>query len=83
MNKFWTCGPFKEAADKLDLMVYRAEQIRVFMEAVEEHTKIVLICHLLIKVYFYRICKSFLVHLLNLFLDSNLNCECKMHLKTF
>ena len=40
MNGFWTCGPFKEAADKLNLMVFKAEQMRVFMETVEEAKKI-------------------------------------------
>ena len=40
MSKFWTCGPFKEAVDKLELMIFKAEQMRVFMETVEEHTKV-------------------------------------------
>ena len=38
--KFWTCGPFKEAADKLEMMVYKAEQMRIFMETIEESKKV-------------------------------------------
>jgi len=37
---FWTCGPFKEAADKLEYMVFKAEQIRIFMEVLEESKKV-------------------------------------------
>ena len=40
MKGFWTCGPFKEANDRLEQMVFRAEQMRVFMEVLEEHEKI-------------------------------------------
>jgi len=38
--KFWTCGPFKEAADKLEMMVFKAEQMRIFMETLEESQKV-------------------------------------------
>lgn len=38
--KFWTCGPFKEANDRLDTMVFRAEQMRIFMETLEEINKV-------------------------------------------
>ena len=40
MKGFWTCGPFKEAADKLETMVFKAEQMRIFMETLEEAEKI-------------------------------------------
>ena len=40
MKGFWTCGPFKEANDRLEMMVFRAEQMRVFMEVLDEHEKI-------------------------------------------
>ena len=40
MKGFWTCGPFKEANDRLEQMVFRAEQMKVFMEVLEEHEKI-------------------------------------------
>ena len=40
MKGFWTCGPFKEANDRLDMMVFRAEQMKVFMEVLEEHEQI-------------------------------------------
>lgn len=40
MKGFWTCGPFKEAADNLDRMIYKAEQMRVFMETLEEAKKL-------------------------------------------
>ena len=40
MKGFWTCGPFKEANDRLERMVFRVEQMRVFMEVLEEHEKI-------------------------------------------
>tara|TARA_Y100000593_G_C4064688_1_gene216138 strand:- start:196 stop:489 length:294 start_codon:yes stop_codon:yes gene_type:complete len=38
--KFWTCGPFKEANDRLELMVYKAEQMKLFMETLDEINKI-------------------------------------------
>ena len=38
--KFWTCGPFKEAADKLEMMVYKAEQMHIWMETLEESKRI-------------------------------------------
>jgi len=40
MKGFWTCGPFKEANDRLERMVFRAEQMKVFMEVLEEHEQI-------------------------------------------
>ena len=40
MKGFWTCGPFKEANDRLEQMAFRVEQMRVFMEVLEEHEKI-------------------------------------------
>ena len=40
MKGFWTCGPFKEANDRLEQMVFRAEQMRVFMDVLDEHEKI-------------------------------------------
>lgn len=40
MKGFWTCGPFKEAADNLDRMVYRAEQMKLFMETLDEAKKL-------------------------------------------
>lgn len=40
MKGFWTCGPFKEANDRLENMIFRAEQMRVFMEVLDEHEKI-------------------------------------------
>ena len=36
MKGFWTCGPFKEATDRLERMVFRAEQMEVFMKLLEE-----------------------------------------------
>lgn len=36
MSSFWTCGPFKEAADRSAMMAYRAEQMKVFMEVLDE-----------------------------------------------
>ena len=38
--KFWTCGPFKEAVDNLEMMVFKAEQMRVWMETLEESNRI-------------------------------------------
>ena len=40
MKGFWTCGPFKEATDRLELMVYRVERMRIFLETLEESEKI-------------------------------------------
>lgn len=37
---FWTCGPFKEATDRLEKMVFKAEQLRIFMETIEESKQI-------------------------------------------
>ena len=38
--KFWTCGPFKEAQDRLETMVFKAEQMTVFLNILEESKKI-------------------------------------------
>ena len=38
--KFWTCGPFKEVQDRLEDMVFRAEQMTVFLNILEESQKI-------------------------------------------
>jgi len=40
MKGFWTCGPFKEANDRLEKMIFRAEQMRVFMDVLDEHEQI-------------------------------------------
>lgn len=40
MKGFWTCGPFKEAEDNLARMVFRAEQMKVFMDVLEEAEQI-------------------------------------------
>lgn len=40
MKGFWTCGPFKEAEDNLDKMIFRAEQMKIFMETLEEVKKV-------------------------------------------
>lgn len=36
---FWTCGPFKEAIDRAEKMAYRAEQMKLFLEILEEDQK--------------------------------------------
>jgi len=36
MSGFWTCGPFKEANDRVETMAFRAEQMRIFLELLEE-----------------------------------------------
>ena len=40
MNEFWTCGPFKKANDNLKNMIFKAEQMKVFLEILEESKKI-------------------------------------------
>ena len=40
MKSFWTCGPFKEANDRLERMVFRAEQMKVFMDVLDESKKV-------------------------------------------
>ena len=40
MKEFWTCGPFKKANDDLERTIFRAEQMHVFMETLEEAKKI-------------------------------------------
>ena len=40
MKGFWTCGPFKEANDRLERMVFRAEQMKVFMDVLDESKKV-------------------------------------------
>ena len=37
---FWTCGPFKEAQDRLENMVFRAEQMSIFLNILEESNKV-------------------------------------------
>ena len=36
MKDFWTCGPFKECNDRMENMAFRIEQMRIFMELLEE-----------------------------------------------
>ena len=36
---FWTCGPFKEAIDRVAMMAYKAEQMKIFLEILEEDEK--------------------------------------------
>lgn len=36
MSQFWTCGPFKKAHDRVEKMSYRVEQMKVFMDILEE-----------------------------------------------
>ena len=40
MKEFWTCGPFKKANDNLQKMIFRAEQMKVFMETLDESKRI-------------------------------------------
>ena len=40
MKEFWTCGPFKKANDDLKRMIFRAEQMKIFLETIEEAEKI-------------------------------------------
>lgn len=40
MKEFWTCGPFKKANDDLQKMIFRAEQMKVFMETLDESKRI-------------------------------------------
>ena len=40
MNEFWTCGPFKKANDDLKKMIFRAEQMKIFLETLEESKRI-------------------------------------------
>ena len=35
MKGFWTCGPFKQADDRRELMKYRIEQMEKFMSILE------------------------------------------------
>ena len=37
---FWTCGPFKQAHDRVESMAFKAEQMRIWMEVLEESKKI-------------------------------------------
>lgn len=36
MKGFWTCGPFKEIHERIERMSFRAEQMKVFMDILEE-----------------------------------------------
>lgn len=40
MKEFWTCGPFKKSADNLEMMIFKAEQMKIFMDILEESKKI-------------------------------------------
>ena len=40
MKGFWTCGPFKQAEDNLEMMVFKAEQNKKLMDILEELKKI-------------------------------------------
>ena len=40
MKEFWTCGPFKKANDDLQMMIFRAEQMKIFMETIEESKRL-------------------------------------------
>lgn len=40
MKEFWTCGPFKKANDNLQKMIFRAEQMKVFMETLDESKRL-------------------------------------------
>ena len=40
MKEFWTCGPFKKANDDLKQMVFRAEQMKIFLDTLEEAERI-------------------------------------------
>ncbi len=40
MKEFWTCGPFKKANDDLQKMIFRAEQMKLFLETLEESERI-------------------------------------------
>ena len=35
MKGFWTCGPFKEAEDRLERMIFHAEQMEKFLGILE------------------------------------------------
>jgi len=36
---FWTCGPFKETIDRVERMAFRAEQMKLFLDILEEDQK--------------------------------------------
>jgi len=36
MTKFWTCGPFKEAEERAELMAFKAEQMSKLLQVIEE-----------------------------------------------
>ena len=36
MKSFWTCGPFKAAHDRVAMMAFRGEQMKVFLDILEE-----------------------------------------------
>jgi hypothetical protein len=40
MKGFWTCGPFKEAHQRLDQMVFKGEQMKHLLDLLEELEKI-------------------------------------------
>lgn len=40
MKSFWTCGPFKEAQDRLEKSAWKLEQTSLLMEIIEEHKEL-------------------------------------------
>lgn len=36
MTKFWTCGPFKEAEERAELMAFKAEQMKHLLQVIQE-----------------------------------------------
>ena len=40
MKNFWTCGPFKEAQDRLEKSIWRMEQVSLLMEIIDEHKEL-------------------------------------------
>tara|TARA_R110001599_G_scaffold120216_1_gene291186 strand:+ start:154 stop:453 length:300 start_codon:yes stop_codon:yes gene_type:complete len=36
MNEFWTCGPFKEAQDRVKSMRFKSEQMKLLLDVLEE-----------------------------------------------
>ena len=36
MKSFWTCGPFKEAQDRMEKIVFKSEQMKHLIDLIEE-----------------------------------------------
>jgi len=36
MKKFWICGPFKEVEDRMERAAFKMEQMRIFLDLLEE-----------------------------------------------